>query len=74
MEKYYILKTYDKGQLFDEERYNDYLEASENFNELVKLNLYGDFTKIELLRVEDNGAVEVYLRQCTLSYNNDERY
>lgn len=74
MEKYYILKTYDKGQLFDEERYNDYLEASENFNELVKLNLYGDFTKIELIRVEDNGAVEVYLRQCTLSYSNDERY
>ena len=73
MEKYYILRTYE-GKISDEERYNDYLEASETFNELVKINMYTDFIKIELIRVEDNGAVEVYLRQCTLSYNNDERY
>ena len=73
MEKYYILRTYE-GKYSSEERFNDYLEASENFNELVKINMYSDFIKIELIRVEDNGAVEVYLRQCTLSYNNEERY
>ena len=74
MEKYYILKSFDKGVLDVEEYYDDYIEASENFNELIKVNMYSDFVKIELTRVEDNGAVETYIRQCTLSYNNDERY
>lgn len=73
MEKYYVLRTHE-GKYSNEERYNDYLDASENFNELVRINMYTDFIKIELIRVEDMGAVEVYLRQCTLSYNNDERY